>query len=193
MALRCYLVPKEQAPSPTTPGAMATWPAHFFSIGIRSFGAIDYGLEPVFLVRADVTNQQRNALIAFSDVDEFPANLDNTVGVNLATVTAALEAKGIPGDWVTSGMTYRAVLRWVARLFLIAQRLNGRAGLQLLSDQTLSSTVGDLSIAKRQALNEAAQSLGLDTSGVTLGMTIRQALKILGNQIEIPIALGGDL
>jgi hypothetical protein len=85
------------------------------------------------------------------------------------------------------------VLRWVARLFCVAQRLNGRARLRLLSEQTLDSTVGDLSVARRQALNEAAQSLGLDTSSITLAMTIRQALKVLGNQITIPIVFGEDL
>jgi hypothetical protein len=192
MAFRYYLLPKVTAPSPSGPWN-ATWPAYLQDANVTVWSAMDYGLEPVMLVRADVTNAQHNAITANADADAFPTNLENTLGANVGTVETQLEAKGIPGDWVTAGMTFRAVLRWVARLFCIAQRLNGRAGLRLLSDQTLSSTVGDLPIAKRQALNEAAQSLGLDTSSITLAMTIRQALKILGNQITLTIVIGEAL
>jgi hypothetical protein len=188
MAFRYYLVPKAGTGVVADPYR----PAYVGDLGVPWQG-MDYGLEPVFLVRADVTTPQHNGIVANADADAFPANLENTVGSNLATVSAQLEAKGIPGDWVTAGMTFRAVLRWVARLFCIAQRLNGRARLRLLSEQTLDSTVGDLSAARRQALNDAAQSLGLDTSSITLAMTIRQALKILGNQITLPIVIGEAL
>jgi hypothetical protein len=192
MAFRYYLLPKTTVAGPGGIG-LTTQPAYLQAAGVTVWGAMDYGLEPVMLVRADVTSPQHNAIAANADADAFPANLENTVGSNLATVSAQLEAKGIPGDWVTAGMTFRAVLRWVARLFCIAQRLNGRARLRLLSEQTLDSTVGDLSAARRQALNDAAQSLGLDTSSITLAMTIRQALKILGNQITLPIVIGEAL
>lgn len=192
MALRYYLVPKILAPSAV--GASAYRPAYLYEDAPNvAWQGVDYGQEPVYLLVANVSNPQHAALVAHADVSAFPANLDLVVGANLAATQAALEAKSIPGDWVTAGMTFRAVLRWTARLFCIAQRLEGQSGMRLLTEQTLDHLVGDLAPARRQALADAAQSLGLDTSGITLGMTIRHALKILGNQVQLPIRLGGAL
>jgi hypothetical protein len=154
---------------------------------------MDYGNEPTMLVAAEVTNAEHTAIAANADVIVVPANLDNTIGANLATVQAALESLNIPADWITAGMTYRAVLKWIARLFLICQRFQGLAGGRLFpAGITLASTVGDLSASVRQKLTQGAQSLGLDTSNITLATTMRAALKDLGNQMTLPISLGGQ-
>lgn len=189
MAIRFYLVPViGDGLKPTT----ARRPKYISDGGIAgAYQAMDYGDDPVMLVAAEVTAGEHTSIASNADVVSAPADLEATIGANLATVQAALESKSIPADWVSSGMTYRTVLRWVARLFLLCARLQGlRAGRLFTAGITLSSTVGDLSVSVRQKLNDGAQSLGLDTSGITLATTIRAALKTLGNQITIPITLG---
>lgn len=153
-----------------------------------SYDVINYGLEPLMLIIADVTNAEHTSIAANTDVVAAPLNINNTIGGNLATVQSKLEAVNIPADWITSGMTYKTVLRWVARLFLIMQRFHGKGFGRLLQSLTLTDLVSDIPSQKRQNLNTAAQELGLDTSGITGSMTIRNALKNLGNQISINIS-----
>lgn len=193
MAIRFYLVPK------IGDGLLITtaFRPKYFGVG-EAFAAtmthaLDYGLEPVFLVRADVTNPQHNTIVANADVVGSPANLELTVNASLTTVQTRLSAKGIPAGWITSGMTYRAVLRWTARLFLLAQRLHGQTnGRPLPSGITLNSTIGDLTVAQRNALQTAAVSLGAtDFSAITLATTLHDALKSIGDQIPIAIQLNG--
>jgi hypothetical protein len=191
MAIRFYVVPKigdgltiSTAFRPKYFGTGETFAATLTH-------ALDYGREAVFLVRADVTNAQNTNITANADDVGSPTNIDNAVGANLTTLQNRFEAAGIPAGWVTSGMTYRTVLRWTARLFLIAQRLHGMVdGRMVPPGITLNSTIGDLTVAQRDALQEAALRLGVtDFSGVTLATTIRDALKALADQITIAIRI----
>jgi hypothetical protein len=149
----------------------------------HSWAAMDYGNEPTMLVMGDVTPSEQTAIAAHADVIAAPADLTALVGSNLVTVQTALESVNIPADWVTSGMTFRAVLRWVSSLFQILQRFNGLQGGRFFPvGITLNSTVGDLSAGQRQKVQAVADSLGLNTAGITLTTTIRAALKILADQ-----------
>lgn len=196
MALRVYLVPVigDGLTPKTARRAKYIAPDEFFVGGIVGrYQAMDYGNEPMMLVAAEVTAAEHTAIAANADVIAAPANLDNTIGANLATVQAALESVNLPADWITSGMTYRTVLRWIARLFLVCQRFQGLAGGRLFpAGITLASVIGDLSASVRQKLTQGAQSLGLDTSNIAPATTIRAALKDLGNQMTLVITLGGS-
>jgi hypothetical protein len=155
--------------------------------------ALTYGKEPWALVAADVTPAERTFLVAQADAAVLPVNLDNNVGGALATVQAKLEAANIPADWVTSGMTWRFVFRVVVRIVLLMQRFAGAgAAVRLFVTIGLDSTVGDIPIATRQRLVAAAQTFGLDTSGIGLAMTIRAALRILGQQMTFDITIAGE-
>lgn len=191
MAVRVYFVPVIGDGSSIT---NARRPKYVSDGGIAGvFQCMDYGNEPTMLVAADVTLAEQTALATNPDVIVVPANLDATIGANLGAVQAALDALNIPADWITGAMTYRIVLRWIARLFLISQKFQGLAGGRIFpAGITLNSTVGDLSTSVRQKLLQGAQSLNLDTSGITLAMTIRAALKLLGNQMTLPILFAGQ-
>jgi hypothetical protein len=174
MAIRFYLTPKEQIVN----GDDFYFRPKYFDDSL-AWRAIDYGKEPWMLVAADVTTPQHNAIAANVDVTAVPANLDGTVGAQLATVQNKLELANLPAHWVTSGMTWRTVLKWTIRLLLLQQRFSGldHAAARLFSGGiTLDSTVGDLPVVVRQRLNAAAQRWGLDTSAITLSTTIRSAL-----------------
>jgi hypothetical protein len=189
MAIRYYLVPKIGSGIALTDPFR---PKYVDAIAGR-WQAMDYGREPVMLLRADVTPVEHAILAAASDAVAAPDDLSQTVGGALSTVQARLEFVNIPGDWVTAGMTFRAVLRWVARLFLLAQRLNGQANERLFEAlEHLDTLVSQVPAARRQRWATAATSLGLDPSGITGSMTLRQALKLLGDQIEITIRFAGE-
>lgn len=185
MALRAYLVPLVTA---TIGGRSVRVPKYIDgAIASNAWQGLPYGNEPTMLVLADVTPTEHAAIAANADVVAAPATLDNTIGAQLVTVQNALESVNVPGSWVTAGMTYRAVLRWVARLFFITQRFNGLAGGVALFAlvANLDALVSAIPAQRRAQLVNAAQSFGLDTSGVTLSMTIRQALLVLGNQMTM--------
>lgn len=187
MALRFYLVPETTF---VLGGQTQRGPKYFTpDVWSGNMSAQDFGAEPVFLVGADVTNAQHTTLVANSDVLAAPLNLSNNVGANLATVQAAYAARNIPYSWIDVGMTWATVLRWTWRIFLLWHRLQAFG--RFFEELNLDATVGSFTQTKRTHLNNAAQSMGLDTSSITLAMTVQQALIILGNQIAVPAKIAG--
>lgn len=155
---------------------------------------MDYGREPWMLVFADVTPAQHTEIMTNADATAIPANLDSTVGSALATVQAKLEAANIPSQWVTSGMTWRVVVKWTIRILQIMNRFYGLNGVaeRLFSLVTMDDPVSSIPQTTRQRLISAAQTLGLDTSDITLAMTVRAALIQLGQQWTVPITVRGE-
>jgi hypothetical protein len=167
-------------------------PKYFDTLGVPEWNAMDYGLQPVFLVVSDLTQAQVDSLTANPDVTAVPLNLDNTVGANLATVQSALEALNIPGNWITSGNTYREVLKVVAKIFRFMQRFHALNLVALFgSGITLDTTISQLTAAQKLRLTNTSDNLGLDRSAIVVTTTIRQALKIVGDQLN-SIRLAGQ-
>lgn len=198
MATRFYLVPKVGTGQTIEDVYRPKYVRNGLGQNVMS-GAnevMDYGLEPVYLVAADVTPAEHTALVANSDVTAFPANLDASVGANLATVTGKLDAFGVPSEWVTTATMYRQLLRLITRLIQLAQRFHFVANQRLLpSGITLDSTVGSLSAQQRAKLAETIASFPNGTAGaITAGMTLRAALRTLADQIQFtPRMLDTDL
>jgi hypothetical protein len=115
--------------------------------------------------------------------------LDGNVAVN-ATKTA-LEGLGVPAQWVVAGMTYRQVLRIVVGMAAFAQRCNG-LGLRLAIAGNLDKTMGQIPVPTRTMLATAADDLGLDRSQVLVTTTVREVLRMMGQQFVsgIGVALG---
>lgn len=153
----------------------------------------DFGLEPTALIAADVDTTQHALLAAQPDVTALPLNLDNQLGVSLATVQAQLEALRIPADNLLATHTYRQVVRAVVAIFAVAQRFNGRhgtGGRLFPSGITLATVLSDLPLAARQNLQAAAEDLGYDYSGLTLASSLREVLKKLASQ-QAPFTMLG--
>jgi hypothetical protein len=143
----------------------------------------DFGLEPTCLMALDVTNAEHTLLVANADVTAFPLNLDNNVGGQLGNVQAALESLHLSADAVTSGTSYRQVLRGVVGIFGVARRFAGPDDKRLFPvGVTLSTTLGDFSLSVRTKLREAAETLGYNYSSLTLSSTLRDVLKAIANQ-----------
>jgi hypothetical protein len=124
------------------------------------------------------TQAQMDSIAANADAWVVPP-LDNLV--DDAATEVALEAQGIPAQWVRLPMTYRQVLRIVVGMAQLQQRAAGQ-GVRLRLRANRGSTISMLPVAQRLALAQASDSLGLDRSTVTQGTTVRAALRVLGQQ-----------
>jgi hypothetical protein len=153
----------------------------------------DYGLIDAGLVAADVTQAQHEQLAAEMDVAAAPVDIDQYVsGIALPTVVNVLEALWIPAGWVTTGHTYRELLRMVGGLFMFAQRHHGMHGEQLITSQAdLDLRWNQITLARRERIVATADDLGYDYSEVQNSWEVRRILKYLGDQWgETPISFG---
>lgn len=169
--------------------------ANLVSTGMWS--CIPFGNEGTCVLGADVTTADDTAISANPDVQSIPANLSANLSAGAVTqVQAALESRNIPAGWVTTSLTWRQVLRTVFTMALFMQRFTVYSVAKFFqSGVTLSTTFGSLPAGIRSALNNAAQSFGFNTTGITGSTTIRAALKILGDQWPSinPIHISGEV
>ena len=158
-----------------------------------NWSALDYGNEPIMLVRAGVTAAQHTSISSNADVLSAPDILTNTVGAALAQVQSKLENINIHSQWITSGMQWRTVIRGIAIMFLLAQRMQGR-GLATLfpAGVTLNSTFSSLPLAIRTHLIDMSDSFYFDRTGITGSTTVRQILLALANQYRDNVKIGTD-
>lgn len=127
---------------------------------------------------ADATPAQEAAIGANADAIVIPA-LDGTVA--LAATKSALEGLNVPAQWVTAGMTYRTVCRVVVGMACLIQGCDG-LGQKIALAGNLDKTLAQFSQAVRDNLAAASDSLGLDRSAVTGTTTLREAIRIAGQQ-----------
>lgn len=188
MAVNVYLMPAG------TDDIGGRAPKYFTTISPTPMVAMDYGDEPVFLVAVkDVPPAVHTALAGFSDVTVVP-DLQQNVGAQLATVQARLDSFNIPSQWVTSGMSYGSVCRYVAIFFLITQVLTQRLNRPRLfgGSVTLGTTWNQLPQGVRTDLLDLAAALNFDTTGMSGSTTVRQILKALADQWpSVSIPMGG--
>lgn len=202
MAVRFCLVPIETSTLDAGAGTSRRGPKYFSYKGDPDPPALlagvawemrDFGLEPTALLAADVTAGQATTLAAQPDVILVPANLDLTLGANLATVKASLDAVNLPSDLLASGTTYRQTLRGIMAMLALAQRVYGRAGAGgrlFPSGVTLATPLSALSANARAALAGAADDLGYDRTSVVVTSTMRDVLKNVASQPTPSAMLG---
>src|SRR5262245_49928399 len=146
------------------------------------WAAMDYGLAPICLVAAPLTGAQDAALRRHSDVLVLPA-LEETIGAaNLDALRDGLEQRGLPGTWIEASMTARLVVRRLAQLAQLAQRMRGRQRTALLS--TARDLDGLLTVEAVAALIDLGRSFRFDVNGVTTEQTWRAALLTLADQVR---------
>lgn len=145
---------------------------------------IPYGLIDACLVVADVTTTQHADLVANLDVAAAPQNIDQTISVSaLPQVRAVLEVLCIPAGWVTTSHTYRQILRMAGGLFQFSERHHALHNEQLIDSQDqLDLQWNEIPLARRGRIRETANSLGYGYDWVTGTTTVRQMLKVLGDQ-----------
>jgi hypothetical protein len=175
-------IPNSQAPehfNVVLPGIKATFMA--------------FGNEGHFLVSADTDEATHATLAALPRVTQIPADLDQQLSAGAVNaVQNALEARNIPAHWVSTNLTYRQVLRVVMGIFQFAQVYYRLHSLTLFrGGVNLDTQASQIPLAERNRLQQAAQTAGLDVSGITGTTTVRQILRQLGEQwLDRPVKLG---
>ncbi len=138
---------------------------------------VDFGANAI--VWANTTPAQDATLGGHVDVIVVPP-LDNTIA--LTATQNALESLNIPAQWLTAGMTYRTVLRVVIGMAAFYIKAVDQFGAALPLAGNLDKTLSQLSAAVRTALANSSDALGLDRSSITGATTVREALRIIGQQ-----------
>lgn len=87
--------------------------------GVSVSGTIDFALQPIGLVAANVTPTQVTYLGNQTDVTVIPLDLDTTLTTQsqVNNISALLEARNIPGTWVNVGDSYRRIIREIIGYF----------------------------------------------------------------------------
>jgi len=138
-------------------------PKYFVGSGF-TYGAMDYGAQPLFLVAADLTPVQDSAMVAHSDVFAFPVDLSTNVGGGgVQSAQTALETALIPAQWVSGSMAWATVARTVAGMFQFMQRLDEmiRPSVILIDSSTkLNGQWSSVPSDMQQKITSAAASLG---------------------------------
>ena len=189
---RFYVVPIIGTGSDHTDGRR---PKYFDTLG-AAWSAMDYGAEPVMLVRAEVTAAQDASLTANADVFALPVNLDaNLTGAEVTSVRTVLEALNIPAsNWVTTAVTWRQLVRTVAQMMQFLQRLNAVQGNTRLFGGTITLTTrwNQLNAAQQSALRQTASSMGFPTTALAGSSNFRAMLKAMADQWgNRPVVMGG--
>jgi hypothetical protein len=146
----------------------------------------DYGDEPWCLVGlVDAPPATDTQIAGQPDVFALPSNLDSTVGSvgTRNTIRNRLESVEIPGSWVQTTSTYRAIVRMVGGCCQFAQRYQGQTGgLLFPGATTLDATFGSLPQAQQAGLLAAASSFGMSTTTWTSGATLRTVMQSASDQ-----------
>lgn len=138
-------------------------------------------LDDTGVVYAQTSVVQDAFLAAQPDVQVIPP-LDEQVGAGrLNTVRNRLEALNIPAQWVTASHTFRNVMRVVVGMAQLIHVTEG-LGNKLRVPGNLDLRMNQIPADKRATLQQGADILGLDRSGVTAITTVREVLRILGEQ-----------
>lgn len=189
--VRFYLIPVI-SPNGIRGPKYLTWrggpAAPLFPVMTASFR--DYGQEPTMLVAIDIADADDLTLSSQVDVTKFSDNLDTQLQGRLATMQAAIEALNIPGDLLTVNTTDRQVIRGIMGVFAVAQCMQGAGYSIFAGGLTLTSTVGQIPAAPRQALMDCCDRLNYDRTGITGASTIRQILVKIAQQAAPSPMLG---
>ena len=150
-----------------------------------TWGGMDYGAQPIFLVGANLTPAQDAAIVANADVTAFPFDLTTNVGGGgVQDARAALEAALIPAQFVNGAMSWNQVARTVAGMFQFMQRLAFYLNNEVILESTDHLNVQWQNVPARiqQGILDTAQSLGYDASFISPTTQVRALIENFSNQ-----------
>lgn len=166
-------------------------------IPTEGYSLINQGIEGdcVALVRGTVT-ETHDPLKAKSDVIQMveQVDLDTSLTAGQASFAdAALEARMIPGDWVIEGMSFRVLIKNLAKIFLFFQYMHGEGLTEKLfqGNRDLETRFQQLPGTLQARFQDAATAWGYGTIPPTTIM--RVVLKRLFQEWSQsgPIIIGG--
>ena len=202
---RLYLVPTEFYDPGT--GVVYYGPKYFHfqfpaysSTGTLSFlGKHHYSFINCYVVLADLTTGEHDALVLNIDVFVYPVNVDENISPpDIAPLQALFEGFNIPTNWLTASNTYRELIQqvWGIMLFagryaLLAGELGYPQGTFLFSEVALDTQYSAFPITTKTTFDATLVDHGFDPGIILPNMTMRQMLKTASDQIKSPMPIGG--
>ena len=143
-------------------------------------------------MNADITQTDHDALILNTDVFVFPDDLDTAVSdPNLSTF---FEGLMIPTDWLTPATTYREFLRSMAGMFEFSRNYSiVSGGHSVFENADLSTRLRQMTDQEQAWFLATVESLGFDSSIVSLNAQLRQLLKMADDVFQGRPFYIGDL
>ena len=181
MAVTAYLCPLVGMGTRSDP----LRPKYADDLGATNATFLRFGEQNVYLVVvSEISSTLHTTISGDSDCVTFPP-LDNAVGAGaLNAVRNKLEALNMPGNWVQSSTTYRAIARACGLFCLLCQRFKGLGnGALFTAGVTLDTEWNALPQGVKTGLQDMAAAWSLDTSGMNGTTTVRQILKALADQM----------
>lgn len=204
---RLYLVPTESYDPGT--GVVYYGPQYFHwqvpaysSSGTLPFlGKHHYGFANCYVVLADLTQPDHDALMLNSDVYVYPVDVDHNIAPqDINSLRTQFEGFNIPTDWLTPANTYRELIRQVWGIFLFVARyglLAGELGYPprtfLFNDVDLDTQYSSFSVGVKEIFDATVTTYGVDPGIILPNMTIRQMLKAVSDEIQAPMPIGGEI
>lgn len=181
MAINVYIVPQIIVQGPRGDRPQGKYMDELLAGGVQ-VSQLFYGREEVVMLMArDVPLGIHQTMAGHADCTTVP-DLSQTVGSQLIPVQTSLEALNVPSGWVTEATGYASLVRTVASLFLIFERLTSITPERLFGTVTLDTRWNQLPAAVRQQLLDVASSFNFSTAGMSGSTTVRQILKALWDQ-----------
>jgi hypothetical protein len=118
--------------------------------------------------------------------------LDGLVGTLPVAISNALEAAGIPIDWIIAGTTRRQLWRFISAWHFINQRMTQSERTFLANN--LDATIGSLTVAARNQISAWMTAHGnLDTTWITGPTLVRAVVKFIIQNGNFPIMGNGPV
>lgn len=203
---RLYLVPSEaiQPPESDTtyfgPKYFA-WrsPAVSGSGSLPKLGQRDYSFVNCYIVLADLSQADHDALILNADVFAFPVDLDQSIAAaDIAPLRTIFEGFNVPTDWLTPANTYRELVRqmygivkFAGKFAVIAAELGYPSQTFLFNSVDLDTRYRDFPVGTQEIFEATVAWYGIDPGLIKPNSTMRQMLKLASDAIQEPMPLGG--
>lgn len=138
------------------------------------------------VISADARLLPVSARVADDGLLEHLETLFNSLP-GIGALKTALEARGISTSWISGSNNVRDGLRYLMRVFSIAQIADGmgNAHVKTIIAQNLDSTVGDVAPAVRNGVKNWMQAKGLATGWITNSTTVRQVIHFIVENLGI--------
>lgn len=120
-----------------------------------------------------------------ADTAAITTYLNGLVGTLPTNISNALEAAGIPVDWITAGTTRRQLWRFISAWHFINQRMT--AAQRTFLANNLDSTIGSLTVAERNRISTWMTNNNLDTTWITGPTLVREVVKFIIQNGNFPI------
>ncbi len=144
-----------------------------------------FGRDPFYFAVGYLTEAEKDSIDLIPGIQAFPENIDNNIpAAQVSNIKSKLDSKDIPSHFVSTAVTWRNLLRFLAQYTQIGQRFYSQAKRKMISGNIAMNTEWqDLPQGAKDKLLNVATSFNMTKEGFTASSTVGQILKGLVDQM----------